>query len=173
MPVYRSGISHPPNSMNRAPADRCQSYKGVRDAIEKATRVRMKAFLPAKLIPTRLVARGHHGYFPRAPLRAQRPVLRPRDPRHGLLSYPIPRLGAEPGLAEVDPPRGRRVRRVGGVPRIPRRPRGRILLRRHDSEGEGVRASHLDDVERTVREEHAANRGADVRPSAVRVRAAV
>src|SRR5438046_7856646 len=126
---------------------------------EAATRGRMKAFLPAKLIPTRLVARGHHGYFPRAPLRAQRPVLRPRDPRHGLLPHPIPRTAAESGLVEVDPPRGRRVRRVGGVPRIPRRPRGRVLFRRHDPEGEGVRASHLDEVEGTVRDEHEAARG--------------
>src|SRR5438876_12302945 len=132
----------------------------------------MKAFLPAKLIPTRLVARGHHGNFPPAPLRAQRPVLRPRDPRHGLLSYPIPRLGAEPGLVEVDSPRGRRVRRVGGVPRMPRPPPGRVLFGRHDSEGEGVRASDLDDVEGTVRAEDAADRGTDVRPSDVPVRAA-
>src|SRR2546427_4819229 len=171
MPEYRSGISHPPNSMNRAPADRCQSYKGVRDAIEKATRVRMKAFLPAKLIPTRLVARGHHGYFPRAPLRAQRLVLRPRDPRHGLFPHPIPRADAEPGLAEVDPSCGRRVRGMGSIPRIPRRARGRFLLHRHDSEREGVRAAHLDHVEGTVREEPPADRGAHVRPSALRVRA--
>src|SRR5438046_9988380 len=98
---------------------------------ESATRGQMKAFLPAKLIPTRLVARGHHGYFPRAPLRAQRPVLRPRDPRHGLLAYPIPPTAAESGLAEVDPPRCRPVRRVGGVPRLPGRPRGRVVFLRH------------------------------------------
>src|SRR3989475_11067705 len=159
MPVYRSGISHPPNSINRAPADRCQSYKGVRDAIEKATRVRIKAFLPAKLTPTRLVARGHHGYFPRAPLRAQRPVLRPRDPRHGLFPHPVPRTDTEPGLAEVDPSCGRRVRGMGSVPRLPRRARGRVLLHRHDSSSDGARAAHLYDVEGTVREEHAADRG--------------
>src|SRR2546430_2853265 len=126
-PAEGGGSPQPPNSMNRAPAGRCQSYKGVRDAIEKATRVRMKAFLPAKLIPTRLVARGHPGHFPRAPLRAQRPVLRPRDPRHGLFPHPVPRADTEPGLAAVDPSCARRVRGIGNVPTIARRARGRLL----------------------------------------------
>src|SRR6267143_5887318 len=171
MPEYWRGISQPTNSMKRAPADRCQSYNGVRDAIGSGTRGRMKAFLPAKLIPTRLVARGHHGYFPRAPLRAQRPVPRPRDPRHGLLPHAIPRADAEPGLAPVDSPRGRRVCRVGVVPRIPHRDRRRLLLHRYNPEGEGVRAAHLDDVEGVVREEYAADRGTHVRSLAVRVRA--
>src|SRR5881396_922434 len=138
---------------------------------ESATRGRMNAFLPAKLIPTRLIARGHHGHFPRAPLRAQRPVLRPRDPWYGLLSHAVHHPDAEPGLAEINPSCGGRVRDLGGVPRFPRNPRGRILLRRHDPEGTGIRSAHLDDVERAVREEHAADRGAHVRPSAVRLRA--
>src|SRR2546428_4422544 len=120
-----------------------------------------------------LIARGHHGPVPGTPLRAEPAQLRRGDSRDVLYADAVPDPDPKPGLAAVDPSGGRRLRGLGGVLRLPRGPRRWLLLRRHDPEGARVRSPHLDAVERGLREEHGSDRGADVRPLAVRLRAAV
>src|SRR6266516_6135054 len=121
----------------------------------------------------RLIAAGHHGPLPRAALRVERALLRPRGPRRRLVVHAIPATAAEPTVAAVDTSGRRAVRRLGGVARPAHGPGRGLLLRRHDPEGARVRPTRLDDVQGALREEHEAARGADVRSPAVRVRTAV
>src|SRR6266545_3071204 len=86
----------------------------------------------------RLIAAGHHGPLPRAALRVERALLRPRGPRRRLIVHAIPDPDAEPAVAAVDPSGRRTVRRLGGVARPAHGPGRGLLLRRHDPEEAGV-----------------------------------
>jgi len=135
---------------------------------ESAMRKRLKDFLPAKLIPTRLVARGHHGYF--------------RELRYELSalffalgssarSSPSPNTcrDTESGLAEIDSPCGRRVRRVGGVLGfLAVLAGGFYFVDTIRKEREFERLISTTSKSLFVKK-HAADRGAHVRPSAVGV----